>query len=105
MTAVDLVALLVQAGVPAYELAAPKGLVRYAVVAPYGAPALFGDDSVLMEWEKVQIDICCQHSLDTIAADVKAVLAAEDLVWETVTAGEYDPEYNLLRWILLVELI
>lgn len=105
MTAADLVALLVQAGVPAYELAAPKGLVRYAVVTPYGATALIGDDSVLMEWDKVQIDICCQTSLDTIAADVKAVLAAEDLVWETVAAGGYDPEYNLLRWILTVELI
>lgn len=105
MTAADLVALLVQAGIPAYELVTPSKLARYVVVSPYGSPSLIGDDNVLLEWEKVQIDICCQTSLDTIAADVKAVLAADDLVWETAANGEYDPEYNLRRWILLVELI
>lgn len=105
MTAADLVALLEQAGIPAYELVSPSKLARYVVVSPYGSPSLIGDDNVLLEWEKVQIDIWRQSPLDTIVSDVKAVLTAEDLVWETVTAGDYYEEYSQQRWILLVELI
>lgn len=105
MTAAELVAEMARAGIPAYEFAAPKGLTRYAVVTAYSGQSFYGSDGVLVEWDKVQIDICTQSPLDSIAADVKAVLAAESFVWETITPLTYDPEYEMLRSVLAVELM
>lgn len=105
MTAAELVAEMVRAGIPAYEFAAPNGLARYAVVTVYSGQSFYGSDGVLIEWDKVQIDICTQSPLDSIAADVKAVLAAESFVWETITPLTYDPEYEMLRSVLTVELM
>jgi len=104
MTSQQLVSKLVTANLPAYLDAAPPTVSRYIAVTPYGEPTFGGDDTAVLDIEKVQLDICTTSRSDTIVSDVKTVLLNDFLFWETVTPLSYDPEFKLFRAILQLEL-
>lgn len=81
------------------ELAIPAGKNRYIVWQVYGHAQTVGDDGVLLELPKVQLDVCAQASSDSIFAGVKDLLTALDIPWAEEEFS-YDPEYERIRMIL-----
>lgn len=87
-----------------YELAAPKGKLRYAVWHRYGRNSLHGDNRNQLDIPKVQIDIVTQDKDDTIVDDICAALWMMDLTYSVESEG-YDPDYNAFRTILQLEVV
>lgn len=92
------------AGIPAYLDAVPAGATRFVGMTPILSNAIRGGDSVLLESEVVQLDICAPTRYDNIVNDVKDVLQNDFIIWETDTPMSYDSEFKLYRAILSVEL-
>lgn len=87
-----------------YELAAPKGLLRYVVWHRYGRQPTIGDDSNLVDLPKVQIDIVTNLHNDCLEDDVCEILWMHGIPYSVVSEG-YDPEFNAYRTILQLVVI
>lgn len=87
-----------------YEIAAPKGLLRYVVWHRYGKQSAFGDDCNAVNLPKVQIDIVTNRNNDSLAEDVCNALCMAYLPYSIISDG-YDPDYNAFRSILQLVVI
>lgn len=87
-----------------YELAAPANATRCIVWNVYGYSHVIGDDGCLVQIPKVQLDVFNQSSFDPLFTDVQAYLTALHIPY-SVQDIAYDPDYELLRMIIQLELI
>lgn len=87
-----------------YELAAPKGLMEYAVWHKYGTQSSFADDRNAVGLPKVQIDIFSQQRDNIFAENICTALEALSLPF-SIVSEEYDPEYSAYRTILQLVVI
>ena len=104
MTLPEFDTLLKTACTDTYELAAPKGSLRYVVWHRYGAQSSFADDCNALDLPKVQIDILTNIKDDILVDDICAALWTAALPYSVESEG-YDQEYNAFRTILQLVVI
>lgn len=82
-----------------YELAAPKGALRYIVWHRYFWHFIEGDDSKQLRVPKIQLDIISQTNGDPIFDDVLDTLDELQQNYDIIEYG-YDQEYAAIRMIV-----
>lgn len=89
MTLSELETILKLACPDTYEREAPAGLTRYIVWHRYNLQPIHGDDSRVLELDRVQLDVYYQRSTDTLLDDLLAILRywrlpfdMQDITWE-----------------------
>ncbi len=72
-----------------YEREAPAGLTRFIVWHRYNLTPIHGDDSRVLELDRVQLDVYYQRPTDTLLEDVLNILKywrvpfdIQDIIWE-----------------------
>ena len=87
-----------------YEIAAPKGKLRYVAWHSYGRHSSYADNHNVLDLPKVQIDIVTNISDDTLVDDICAALWLMGLSYSVESEG-YDDEYTACRTILQLVVI
>ena len=82
-----------------YELAAPKGALRYIVWHRYSWRFIEGDDSKQLRIPKIQLDIISQTNGDPIFDDVLDMLDELQQNYDIIEY-RYDREYAAIRMIV-----
>ncbi len=82
-----------------YELAAPKGALRYIVWHRYSWHFIVGDDSKQLRVPKIQLDIISQTNGDPLFDDVLDRLDELQQNYDVIEYG-YDQEYAAIRMIV-----
>ena len=82
-----------------YELAAPKGALRYIVWHRYSWRFIEGDDSKQLRIPKIQLDIVSQTKGDSLFDNVLDRLDELQQSYDIIEYG-YDQEYAAIRMIV-----
>lgn len=93
MTLQDLDSILKTATPEVFELAAPEGLANFVVYGRTGFAGVKGDDSILLDVERIQIDIVTQSTSCELEAKVFQALQEAHLPYSVIDVG-YNPDRN-----------
>ena len=104
MTYADLKNLLQKLLPDTYDTAAPAGKVRYIVLHRYGANSVYGSNSNVFDFPRVQIDVYAQSPEDTLPGLVRQILRLWNVPY-TVQDESWDDDTALYRTILQTEVL
>lgn len=104
MTLQDLDAALKTVCPETYELAAPKGSLRFIVWNAYGWQSIAGDDSQQLRCPKIQLDIVSQTYHDALFDGILDKLSELQQTYD-VAALSYDPDFAAIRMIVQLTVV
>lgn len=89
MTLPDFESLLKTVHPSVWELAAPEGCTRFVCYAKIGESGIAGDDTVVLSFDRMQLDIVTQHPQDPLPDLITGLLSREYIPYRMTRCG-YD---------------